>query len=92
VNLELANLGKWGSARLLAEFDPESAAIRVDAAAYELVRARLGEAAAERFVAYALAHERFHAGHPACGETEAHEFARAQTGVDRAYFEDALRA
>jgi hypothetical protein len=92
VRFELASLGTWGGARLIAEFDPESDVIRVDAAACERVRKRLGDAAAERFVAYAVAHERFHAARPDCGEAEAHEFARAATGVERALFEDALRA
>jgi hypothetical protein len=92
MTFELAPLGTWGTARLIAEFDPESGAIRVDAASYQRVRERLGEPAAERFVAYAVAHERFHVAHPACGEAAAHEFARAETGDERALFEDALRA
>ena len=91
MTFELANLGTWGGARLLAEFDPESSAIRIDAAAYEQVRARLGRAAAETFAAHAFAHECFHARHPAGSEAQAHAFAREQSGVDRSYFEDALR-
>ncbi len=92
MRFELANLGAWGAARLLAEFDPESSTIRVDAAAFVRVRARLGRAAAEAFVAYAFAHERFHVRHPAGSEADAHAFARAQSGVDPSCFEAALRA
>jgi hypothetical protein len=92
MKFELASLGTWGSARLIAEFDPESNLVRVDAASYERVRERLGDAMAERFIAYAVAHEGFHAARPDCAEAAAHEFARAETGADRMLFEDALRA
>ncbi len=91
MKFELTNLGSWSGARLLAEFDPESSSIRVDAAAYDLVRVRLGFAAAEAFVTYAVAHERFHALHPGASEAEAHAFARERSGVERSLFEDVLR-
>jgi hypothetical protein len=91
VRVELANLGRWGSSRLLAEYDPEGETIRVSAEAHHLVRERLGEVAARNFLAYAIAHERFHRLHPAAGEVEAHAFARAQTGLERTVFENVLR-
>ena len=92
MRFELADLGTWGGARLLAEFDPETSTFRIDASACARVRERLGQHAADGFVAYAFAHERFHVAHPGCSEDEAHAFARETTGVERASFESALRA
>jgi hypothetical protein len=92
MKIEIADLGAWhGGARLLAEYDPEDDAIRVDAAAVERIRAALGEAEAERFVRCAVAHERAHRAHPGIGEEAAHARARATCGVDPRAFEPYLR-
>jgi hypothetical protein len=88
----VCDLGAWGAASLLSEYDPGDDAIRVNARAVERVRAMLGALAAEQFVACAVAHERFHREHPGCSEAEAHAFARATCGEDPKVFERALRA
>ncbi len=86
------DLGRWGQARLLAEYDPEADAIRIDLRAVERVRESLGEHAARSFVAYALEHERFHRANPRAGEAEAHAAAETATGVARSAFDAVLRA
>ncbi len=91
MKVELASLGSWGGARLLAEYDPEDDAIRVDVNAVECVRSALGEAEAERFVRCALAHERYHREHPGATEAQAHAFARAVSGADPSDYEAVLR-
>jgi hypothetical protein len=92
VTVVFADLGRWGGSRLLAEYDPEADAIRIDARAVERVRRGLGEDAARRFIAYALEHERFHRAHPRAREAEAHAAAERATGSARGDFETALRA
>jgi hypothetical protein len=87
----VCDLGVWGGAALLAEFDSCDDAIRVNARAVACVRRALGDVAAKRFVACAVAHERFHREHPGCAEADAHAFARATTGDDPASFEAVLR-
>jgi len=77
---------------LVAEYDPESDAIRVNARAVERVRRALGDAESERFIAYAVAHERFHRDHPRASEAAAHEHASTLCRLDRARFEAVLRA
>jgi hypothetical protein len=76
---------------LLAEYDAADDAIRVNARAVERVRATLGDAAATRFVACAVAHECYHREHPGCSEADAHRFAREVCGEDPGTFERALR-
>jgi hypothetical protein len=91
VTIAVCDLGDWGAASLLAEYDAAQDAIRVSARAVERVRSVLGDRAAERFVACAVAHELFHREHPGCGEREAHAHARASCGVDPGVFETVLR-
>jgi hypothetical protein len=76
---------------LLAEYDAGEDAIRVSARAVQRIRAVLGDTAAERFIACAVAHERFHREHPGAGEREAHAYAQASCGIDPGVFEAALR-
>jgi hypothetical protein len=91
VKVEITSLGRWGGARLLAEYDPEDDAIRIDADAVERVRRALGDAEAARFVRYAVAHERYHREHPRATEAQAHAFARVVSGADPRDFEAVLR-
>jgi hypothetical protein len=76
---------------LIAEYDPERDAIRINARAVERVRAALGEAEAARFVCCALAHEVFHRADPSASEADAHAFARRCSGADPAVYEAVLR-
>jgi len=92
LNVEVTDIGAWGRATLVAEYDPECNTIRVNARAVEHVRAALGDAETERFVAYAVAHERFHYEHPLASEAAAHDHARARCDLDPARFEAVLRA
>lgn len=85
------DLGTWGAASLLAEYDPEDGAIRVNARAVAAIRAALGPGEAERFVACAIAHERFHRAHPEASEGEAREAARLATGGDARVYARILR-
>jgi len=96
MKIEIVALGTWGSgtwggARLLAEYDPEDDAIRIDANAVERVRRALGDAEAARFVRCAVAHERFHRAYPGATEAQAHAFARAVSGAEPRDFEAVLR-
>lgn len=80
--IEIVDLGAWGPAALLAEYDREDDAIRVNARGVEAVRAVAGSAEAARFIACAIAHERFHRAYPTASEEEAHGSARMVCGVD----------
>ena len=80
-----------GAARLLAEYDAQSDAIRVNARAVARVRAALGDEEAERFVRYAVAHETYHRANRRAGEEEAHAFARQACGLDCVAYERVLR-
>jgi len=92
VTVEIADLGAWTGMMLVAEYDPEADAIRVNARAVARIRAALGAQEAARFVICAVAHERFHRSHPAAGEAEAHAYAEATSGVDpRLLYESVLR-
>jgi hypothetical protein len=92
MRIEIADLGAWhGGVRLLAEYDAEDDAIRVDAAAVDRIRSALGDAEAERFVRCAVAHERAHRERARISEDEAHAYARTATGVDPRYYEALLR-
>jgi hypothetical protein len=91
VIVEIADLGRWGAAHLLAEYDPEDDAIRVDARAVAAVAAALGPAEARRFVACAVAHESYHRAHPRATEADARRFARETTGGDADAYARLLR-
>jgi hypothetical protein len=89
----VADLGVWvDRAFLIAEYDPEADAIRVNARAVDAILAALGEREAERFVACAAEHERFHREHPRATEAEARAHANAVTGGDAERFARALAA
>jgi hypothetical protein len=90
MTIEFADLGSWGAATLVSEYDPEGDAIRIDARAVARVRRALGDAAAESFVALAIAHERFHRAHPHASERDAAAHAERATSVDARLFEIAL--
>ncbi len=91
MTVEIVDLGSWGAASLLAEYDPEDDAIRVNARAVAAIRAALGPEEAERFVVCAVAHERFHRAHPAASEGEARDAARLATGGDARLYAQVLR-
>jgi len=91
VTVEVCDLGTWQPLVLAAEYDAERDAIRINVRAVARVRRALGNAAAERFVACAIAHERFHRACPGATEAEAHAYARAATGSDPRTFEEVLR-
>ena len=88
--IEIADLGTWGGVKLLAEYDAEDDTIRVDARAVERVRAILGDAEAERFIACAVAHERYHRAYPQATEEDAHRFAAATCDLEPRRFEALL--
>jgi hypothetical protein len=90
VRFAIVDFGE-GAARLLAEYDPECDAIRVNARAVERVRAALGEAEALRFVGCAFAHEAYHRAVPRASEDEAHAFARQCCAADPRAYEAILR-
>ena len=85
--IEIVDLGTWGGATLLAEYDAEVDAIRVNARAVERVRDAFGDAEAERFIACAVAHEWFHRTHAAATEGDANRFAALVTDADPRRFE-----
>lgn len=91
MTVEITPLGTWGRAGLLAEYDPESDTIRIDAVAVETIRGRLGAVEAEGFVTVAIAHERYHRANPGASEALAHAHARATTGRDPERYECILR-
>jgi hypothetical protein len=91
VTVEVCNLGSSDPPVLVAEYDAERDAIRVNARAVDRVRRKLGEAAATQFVACAVAHERFHRAHPRATEADAHAYARSAAGADPHAFEEVLR-
>jgi len=92
VTVELADLGDWGTATLVAEYDPAADVIRVDARAVNVVRRELGEAEARRFVRVAVAHEAYHRADPHATEAQAHAAAQAAGGGDPRAYEAVLRA
>ena len=89
--IEVADLGTWGDAALLAEYDAQDHAIRVNARAVERVRTLLGDAEAERFIACAIAHERYHRAHPYASEDDARRHAATVCGIEPGRFETLLR-
>ena len=92
MTVEIADLGRWGAASLVAEYDPSDDAIRVNVRAVAAIRAALGDGEAERFVTVAIAHERFHRDHPGATEAAAHAFARTTCDADPATYERILRS
>jgi hypothetical protein len=90
VTIVFADLGDWAGATLIAEYDPEDDAIRIDRQAVARIRARLGEIECERFIACAIAHERYHREHPAASETEALAWADRTSGCGSARYARAL--
>ncbi len=86
-----ADLGDWGPVRLVAEYDAAAGVIRIDRAAVARVRAALGDNAAERFVACAIAHERRHAERPDASEAAARAAGAAAAGVAPDAFDAVLR-
>ncbi|MBC5800328.1 MAG: hypothetical protein GIX03_06240 [Candidatus Eremiobacteraeota bacterium] len=79
--IEITDLGTWGTAALLAEYDPQGDVIRVNARAVERIRAACTAAEAAQFVTCAIAHERYHRAHPAAGEHETRHHAAAVSGL-----------
>jgi hypothetical protein len=90
VTIEIVDLGTWGAATLVSEYDPEGDTVRVNARAVARVRRALGDAEAESFVALAIEHERFHRAHPHASERDAVAHAERATNADARRFEIAL--
>lgn len=87
-HIEIVDLGTWGGRlHLLAEYDGTEDTIRVNARIVERVSVAAGEAEAARFVACAVAHERYHRAHPGASEGEARRYAAATSGFDAARLE-----
>jgi len=86
VTIVLADLGEWAGATLIAEYDPEDDAIRIDRRAVARIRARLGDAECERFIACAIAHERYHRAHPGASEAETLAWADRAAEADSAWY------
>jgi hypothetical protein len=92
LTIEFADLGQWAGATLIAEYDPEDDAIRIDRRAVARIRTFLGEAECERFIACAIAHERYHREHPFASEAEALAWADRATGSDSSWYARVLSA
>ena len=90
MTIEIVDLGDWGAATLVSEYDPHGDTIRINARAIAVVRGALGDAEARCFTAVAIAHERFHRAYPDASEVQALAAAREATGVDPARFEALL--
>ena len=89
--VEIVDLGRWSGAALLAEYDAACDTIRINARALARVRTAGGAHAAERFIAAALAHERFHRAHPGADEAAVHAHVRELTGDDPVRYEKLVR-
>ena len=89
--VEVCDFGA-GAARLLAEYDAERDAVRVNRSAVERVAALCGEAEAQRFVRCAVEHELLHRARPDASEASAHAHARAASGADPAFYAALLRS
>lgn len=90
MTIEIADLGDWGAATLVSEYDPQCDTIRINARAIAAIREVLGDAAVQRFTTVAIAHECHHRAFPHASEAEAHAAAREATGIDPAPFEALL--
>ena len=92
MTVEIVDLGTWGAASLLAEYDPASDAIRVNARAVDAVRRALGEGHARCFTTVAIAHEAHHRAHPHASEAEVRAAVASATGIDAGPYERVVRA
>lgn len=90
--VEVADLGRWGAASLVAEYDPADDTIRIDGRCVATIRAALGDAEAERFMTVAIAHETYHRDRPRATEGEVRAHVAARFGDDPARYEALLRA
>ena len=90
MTIEIVDLGDWGAATLVSEYDPQDDTIRINARAVARVRSDLGDAGARRFTTVAIAHECHHRAFPHASEAQAHAAAREVTGIDPALFEALL--
>ena len=90
MTIEIADLGDWGAATLVSEYDPQRDTIRINSSAIARIRGVLGDAEAKRFTTVAIAHERHHRTFPHASEAQAHAAAREATGIDPALFEALL--
>ncbi|MGH7729265.1 MAG: hypothetical protein ACREM2_10835 [Vulcanimicrobiaceae bacterium] len=80
----------FGGLPLLAEYDAEAAAIRINRGAVLALAHANGPAEAASFVAAAIVHERFHRDHPGASEARAHAAVREQLGLEPRELEAAL--
>ncbi len=92
MTVEVVDLGDWGAATLVSEYDPHDDAIRINARAVAAIGDACGAAEAERFVAAAVAHERHHRAYPRASEADAHAAACGAVGCDVRAYEAILRA
>lgn len=90
MTIEIADLGDWGAATLVAEYDSRCDTIRVNARAIAIIREALGDLEARKFTTVAIAHERHHRAFPRATEAQAHAAARDTTGIDPAPYEALL--
>ncbi|GAC1406580.1 MAG: hypothetical protein NVSMB64_12370 [Candidatus Velthaea sp.] len=63
VRIELADLGDWGAATLVSEYDPDGPAIRINERAIDRYRAACGALSScdvRGFIDLAIAHELYH--------------------------------
>ena len=89
--VRITDLGAWTARPLLAEYDPSSDTISVNARVVAALERREGIEFARRFVAFAVAHEHHHRQTGSRDEPSAHTFAQACCGENAAIFECALR-
>jgi hypothetical protein len=91
VSVCFREIGTWERRPLLAEFDPRSRTIAIDARVVAGIRARNGEAFAQRFAAFAIWHELHHLSSGTRDERAAHDYATERTGIASSVFERAAR-
>jgi hypothetical protein len=91
VSVCVREIGEWERRPLLAEFDPDSRTIVIDARVVDGFRTRNGEAFARRFAAFAIWHELHHLSSRTRDERAAHDYATARTGIAASVFERAAR-
>jgi hypothetical protein len=58
VTIECVDLGDWGAATLVAEYDPRGSAIRVNARVFDRPNAGVANGALEHAIAHELYHHR----------------------------------
>ena len=92
MRIEIVDLGAWGAATLVSEYDPHDDAIRINARAVDAVRRALGDGEADRFTTVAIEHERYHRAFPRATEADAHAHAGRTTGIDPHRYDAILRA